>query len=340
MKHAELIIIGSGPAGLKAGRIAQKKGLDYVILERGDVAQAWREIRPSMPMLSPDHPQRDWTSISSEFPIWRLDVSRPYCSADEFVYYLQEFSEHFTLNIERNTLVKQIIKNSDHFEVLTDKGIFQAPFIYNATGFFGNPFIPRIPGLRKSKITTHSHAYKGSKPFHNDRVLVIGGGNSAAETAIDLVGYSQVFLMTRGELQFFSKTKNLCHIRGISESYLLELIAMELIRYIPNAQIKRVEDDLVYYNDDVLRVNAIICATGYRATIDHLSDLNLDIDARTKFPITAYDGASKEFDNFYFGGPLLYRRLGSLFIHGFIKHVADTLDSIEAKLRQTNQVTV
>ncbi len=340
MKQVEMIIIGSGPAGLKAGRIAQRRGIDYAILEKGEVAQAWREIRPSMVMLSPNHPQRDWTSISSDFPIWRLNVARPYCSAAEFVHYLQQFSEHFSLNIETHTSVINVIRSGDLFEVETNKGVFRAPFLYNATGFFGNPFIPRIPGMRGNKIVTHSHAYQGGGIFHNQRVLIIGGGNSAAELAIDLVGFSQVFLMTRGELQFFSKTKNLCHIRGISESYLLELISMELIRYIPNARINRIEEGLVYYNNEVLKVNAIICATGYRATVGHLRNLPIRIDTKTKFPMADEDGASPGVENLYFGGPLLYRRLGSLFIHGFIKHASDTLVSIEAKLRSIERVTV
>jgi len=56
MEQKELIIIGAGPAGLRAGEEAQRLGLDYLILERGSVAQAWREIRANMPMLSPSHP--------------------------------------------------------------------------------------------------------------------------------------------------------------------------------------------------------------------------------------------------------------------------------------------
>ena len=44
----ELLIIGSGPAGLKAGKEAKKAGIDYLILEQGDVAQSWRDIRQSL----------------------------------------------------------------------------------------------------------------------------------------------------------------------------------------------------------------------------------------------------------------------------------------------------
>lgn len=150
MEQKELIIIGAGPAGLKAGLDAGRQGIDYMILEKGEVAGAWREIRPDMPMLSPNHPQRDWTSISSQFPIWKLDVRRPFCSAEEFVTYLIKFSEHFNLNIKTGTTVAKISREGDHFKLDTSDGIFQARTVYNATGFFGNPFIPKIPGMRNN----------------------------------------------------------------------------------------------------------------------------------------------------------------------------------------------
>ena len=74
----DLVIIGSGPAGLRAGEIARELNIDYVIVEKGEIAQAWKTIRPEMRLLSPCHPQRDWTSLSSKFPIWKLNVNRPY----------------------------------------------------------------------------------------------------------------------------------------------------------------------------------------------------------------------------------------------------------------------
>lgn len=72
----ELLIIGSGPAGLRAGEEAKKAGIEYLILERGEIAQSWRDIRQDMIMLSPCLPQRDWTSISEEFPIWKMEVDK------------------------------------------------------------------------------------------------------------------------------------------------------------------------------------------------------------------------------------------------------------------------
>ena len=101
MIEKELVIIGGGPAGLKAGEEAKAKGIDYIILERGEIAQSWQDIRKDMLMLSPSLPQRDWTSLSNKFPIWKLNITRPYCYAHEFVTYLIEYSNHFIRKTER-----------------------------------------------------------------------------------------------------------------------------------------------------------------------------------------------------------------------------------------------
>ena len=45
MVEKDVLIIGSGPAGLRAGLEAKHSGLDYLILEKGEVAQSWRDIR-------------------------------------------------------------------------------------------------------------------------------------------------------------------------------------------------------------------------------------------------------------------------------------------------------
>lgn len=334
MQEKELIIIGSGPAGLRAAQEARENGIDYLLLEKGDIGQAWREIRPEMPMLSPNHPQRDWTSISPEFPIWKLDVKRPFCSAAEFVQYLEKYADHMSLNISTGTEVKRVVNENGHYAVFTSKGDFRSRAVFNASGFFGNPYIPNIPGMRGNPIVTHSHNYISPEPFKGKRVFVIGGGNSAAEIALDLLGHSQIYLVTRGELQFFSQTKNLCHIRGISESLLKEMIAMELIHYIPKVEIRKMEDNVIFINDDSYETHHVIAATGYRPVISHLSDLKLKYDQRSKFPLINETGEAKGARKFYLGGPLGYSGLRSLFIHGFIRDIPVTIQAIKDQLQR------
>jgi len=301
MFEKDLIIIGAGPSGLKAGEEAARLGIDYMIIDKGDVGQAWREIRPSMPMLSPCHPQRDWTSISAHFPIWKLDVTRPFCTAEQFVNYLVEYAAHFNLQLQINSEVKEINSTADgFFDIRTQTDQIRSKVVLVTTGFFGNPYIPDIPGLQDNAIVSHSHFYKNPDEYRAKRVAIIGGGNSAAEIALELSGYSQVYLLTRDKLKFFSKTRNLCDIRGVSESLLLEMIRMEIIRHIEGIHVKKVENNKLIFESGCISADSIICATGYSAVLDLVHQLNAKVDPKTKFPSVSLNNESKNIPSLFF----------------------------------------
>jgi thioredoxin reductase len=333
MKNFELIIIGGGPAGLRAGEIAGSCDIDYIILEKGGIAGAWRSIRPEMIMLSPCHPQRDWTSISPRFPIWRMDVQRPFCLAGEFVNYLNEFYRSLNINIKIHDAVTTVKKENDLFKIETEQDLYAAPFLLVATGFLSNPYIPDIPGFRHNRQVIHAHAFRNAKDFRSKRVVIIGAGNSAAETALAICGDAQTYLYTRKKLKFFSKTRNLCHIRGLSESLLLELIRMKIIHYVPNSQSIKFENQVLVTNHSRLTTDYIICATGYRPHVSMLQDLSLIYNNKDHYPVITENGESVQIKNLFFGGPLARYRLSSQFIHGFVKKIPLTIHEIKKRLR-------
>ncbi len=333
MINKDLVIIGSGPAGLRAGEIARELNIDYLILEKGEIAQAWKTIRPNMRLLSPCHPQRDWTSLSSQYPIWKLDVDRPYCNAEEFVNYLHSFVKYFDLNIMTHNAVIDIKRNKNGFLIETEKDTIESRVILIATGFFSNPYIPNIPGARENLSVMHSHFYIDMEKFKHQRVIIIGGGNSAAEIAIELMGFSQVYLFTRQNLLFFSKSNNLCHIRGVSESYLLELIKMELIRYKSNTTIVEVDGNSITLNNgEKQEFNHLIFATGYRPKLDLFKMNEFKNEPENKYPKLKKYGESAKVNNIFFGGPLAQFKLANTFIHGFTKTIPETMQEIKRRL--------
>ncbi len=335
MISKELIIIGAGPAGLKAAEEAHRLQIDYVLLDKGQPGQAWREIRQDMKLLSPCHPQRDWTSLSYKFPIWKLPVQRPYCTTNEFVQYLDEYNDHFKLNMHSECTVRDIRFQKGIYTVLCEEDIeISAPVLIVATGIFGNPFIPEIPGAKNNPIVTHSHFYRGPQSFKNQKVLIIGAGNSAAEIAIELSGKTMLYMVSRKELQFFSDTKKLYHIRGISESYLKELINMEIIRYRPYQDIIKIENREVHFQDWVLDVDKIIFATGYHGNMKLLKNFNLRLN-KYEYPEVSYSGESIQYPNLFFAGPLSFQNFSSVFIHGFVKQIPKTLARIRTILSES-----
>ncbi|MBN1408331.1 MAG: NAD(P)-binding domain-containing protein [Calditrichaceae bacterium] len=329
----EVLIVGGGPAGLKCAEEAQKHNIDYLVFEQGEVGHAWKTLRPDMPLLSPCHPQRDWTSLSSKFPIWKLSVKRPYCTSKEFCDYLDKFNEHFSFNIKTNTKVSEISYNGDEF-ILSDqhKNVYQAPILVMASGIFGNPFIPPINGINDNPNVMHSHYYQSANDFIGQSILVVGAGNSAAEIAIDLTSTAMVYLVSRKDLQYFADTQKLYHIRGISESYLKELIKMDIIRYRAYQEIQKIEDNRIYFKDWKLDVNKIIFATGYNGHISMLKNFKLRVN-KSNYPEVSMSGESIQYPNLFFAGPLSYQNTSSIVLHGFVRQIPETFKRIADKLK-------
>lgn len=333
----DLLIIGAGPAGLKAAEQAEDLNLDYLILESGKIGQAWRNVRPDMRLLSPCHPQRDWTSLSYKFPIWKRDVDRPYCTASDFVEYLEAFADHFKLNIRTGIQVNSVTFDDGQFYLVTESDErFIAKNVLVASGVFGNPYLPDIPGIKNNPAVVHSHDYSGSAEYEKQRVLIIGAGNSAAEIATDLAGKAMVYLVHRGELEFFSDTKKLQDIRGISESYLRELIQMEIIRYYSYQNLIEIKGNRAFFKDRVLEVDKVIFATGYRPSLRMLDTLELRF-GKNNSPEVTMVGQSIQYPGLFFAGPLIYPSPSGVVIHTFVKQLEKTVQRISERIKTQSQ---
>ncbi len=297
------------------------------------MGQAWRNVRPDMRMLSPCLPQRDWTSLTYKFPIWKMKTGRPYCTAKEFVTYLQAFSDYYKLNILTQTMVETIHFDDGKYLIYTNFNTsFIAPNLVMATGVFGSPYIPEIPGAADNPFVMHSNDYRGSHDYFNERVLIVGAGNSAAEIAVDLAGRALVYLVSRGELAFFSETQKLQDIRGISESYLRELIKMEIIRYYSHQEIIRIRQNQVLLKSRMLEVDKIIFATGYRPCMNVLKSFQLRSN-KYEAPEITMAGESIQYPGLFFIGPLAFQTPSSTVIHGFIKQISVTMQRISERIK-------
>jgi putative flavoprotein involved in K+ transport len=201
-----------------------------------------------------------------------------------------------------------------------------------ASGIFGNPFIPTVNGAKDNPNVMHSHFYQSAKDFTGQSVMVVGAGNSAAEIAIDLTSTAMVYLVSRKDLQYFADTQKLYHIRGISESYLKELIKMEIIRYRAYQDIQKIEDNKIYFKDWKLDVNKIIFATGYHAHIGILKNFKLRVN-KSNYPEVSMSGESIQYPNLFFAGPLSYQNTSSIVLHGFVRQIPETFNRIAEKLK-------
>ncbi|MEK6301182.1 MAG: NAD(P)-binding domain-containing protein [Acidobacteriota bacterium] len=170
----DLIIVGSGPAGLAGALRARDRGLDYVVLERGALANTVY----SYPIGDVLFSSSDEVEIDSgSLPIDRKPTR-------------EELLDHYRLLVIRRRIevrvgeeARSLTSGDGHLLVRTTSGVFRAQAVLAAIGGFGRRRLLNVPGEVVSRV---SYRFIEAHPFALKQVLVIGGGNSAAEAALFL----------------------------------------------------------------------------------------------------------------------------------------------------------
>ena len=190
-KH--VCIIGAGPSGLPAIKNLIDAGISVIAYDyNSDVGGNWiyNENESHSSVFETTHIISSKTlSQYEDFP-FRPEVS-DYPSHEELRHYFQSYAKHFKLyqHIEFNTLVKSCErKDNGLWEVTTIKDEHKQVVIFTdlvvCNGHHWEPKYPNYPG-KFSGSFLHSHQYKKAAPFAGKKVLVIGGGNSACDVAVE-----------------------------------------------------------------------------------------------------------------------------------------------------------
>jgi putative flavoprotein involved in K+ transport len=328
----DVLIVGGGPAGLLLAHHFQDHRVDYQVLERGKVAQAWRLMRPGMVLLSPAVPGTDWTSLTLKHPLWALPgVRKPFPTREDFLCYVEAFSRENGLAIGENVAATRVAVAPGGFLVSTTAGEIFCRFLVLASGASTLPEYPDIPGISLNSHIVHSCDFVHCMAYAGKRVLIIGGGNSAAEIAVELAGTARVTLCTRGPLRFFSETGELEDIRGSSESILKELTRFGILH-------SRVDDPVVsiahsrvrFLSGDEREFDWILCATGYRPGWIPVEGGEVRTDPKG-FPAISNVGESTV-PGLYICGSLARFNRRCAFIHGFRNYIEKVFWDIADRL--------
>ena len=185
----DVLIVGAGPIGLACGVEAARKGLRYVIVDKGSVLENMRRWPVGLTFFS----TIDKLSIAN-VPFSNHEM-RP--TREEALDYYGTIAHHFNLNIHPYTLVRSIDPTGDRFTVRTNKGNYDTAKVVMATGYFDRPNMMDIPGEDLPHV---SHYFDEVHKYVACDVAVVGGSHSAADVALMLYRHgAHVKLIHRAE---------------------------------------------------------------------------------------------------------------------------------------------
>lgn len=181
MEVKDVVIIGGGQSALACGYYLRRTNLDYLILDKQEYCGgSWQEAWDSLTLFSP--------SEQSSLPGWLMPKSeQDFPSRDEVVDYLCNYEKRYKLNVERGVTVVSVEREENSFKLITNKGNYYSKTVVSATGIWERPFIPEVQGMEKfSGIQFHAADYKNPEEYHEQKVLIVGEGNSGAQILADV----------------------------------------------------------------------------------------------------------------------------------------------------------
>ncbi|HET9951181.1 MAG TPA: NAD(P)-binding domain-containing protein [Candidatus Eisenbacteria bacterium] len=226
----DVLIVGSGPAGLSAGLEAHRANLRYLILERGNLADSIRRYpRHKILMAEP-------VKIPLYGELWVSDASK-----ETLLQVWQTIIERTGLRVDTGQEVNEIAKGPDGFLVRTPSRTCAARHVVLALGRRGTPRKLGVPGESLPHVfydIVEMEAFKGS------RVLVVGGGDSAIESAVGLAHQqgTKVHLSYRGETFGRIKERNREKLDALAKAGRIEVMLRSQVKEI-GAQSTVVEID-------------------------------------------------------------------------------------------------
>ena len=354
----ETLIIGAGPAGLQLAYCLERAGRDYLILEAGAApGTSFQHYPRHRQLISINKPRTgtvdpelnlrmDWNSLLSDDPelLFTRYTPRYFPPASEMVRYLGDFARSWNLRIRHDTRVTRVERDGDF--VVTDErgGTHRAKRLVVATGV-PTPNIPVIPGIETVEL--YANVSVDPQDFVDQRVLIIGKGNSAFETADGLMETAAVIHVAGpSPVKFAWRTHYVGHLRAVNNN-MLDSYQLKSQNAVLDGSLVGIERDGGGYRVTFsfsragevkkdLQYDRVILCTGFR-----FDDSIFAVDCRPglvvhdRFPAQTSEWESVNIPDLYFAGTLMqarnYKKSTCGFIHGFRYGVRALHCILEAK---------
>ncbi|NMG74995.1 NAD(P)-binding domain-containing protein [Aromatoleum diolicum] len=178
----DVVIVGAGHSGLAMSHCLAGRGIDHVVLERGEVANAWHHERwDSLRLLTPN-----WLT---RLPGMAYDGEDPdgYMGRDEVAAFITRYARTSGAPVRTGTTVTAMTAEGTGYRVETDRGRWRCRAVVVASGAFGRPCVPRLgAALPEGVAQLTPYQYRNPDQIEPGGVLVVGASATGLQLANEL----------------------------------------------------------------------------------------------------------------------------------------------------------
>ena len=291
--YADVVVIGAGQAGLSAAFHLRGSGLSHVVLDADEgPGGAWRHRWPTLAMEAV-HGIHELPGM----PVPEIDPRRP--AFEALPEYFAVYERRFDLRVVRPVTVRAVRSDGDLLRVETDRGVWTARALINATGTWRHPFVPSYPGAADfAGRQLHVVDYRGPDGFAGLHVVVVGGGTSAIHALAEIAEVGTTMWVTRRPPVFrddgFTVEDGRAVVARVEERVRAGLPPQSVVGLTglpPTAAVRAAREHgvltrlpifdritahgVAWADGSEVRADAIVWATGFRAALRHLAPLDL-----------------------------------------------------------------
>lgn len=303
-REVPVVVIGGGQAGLATAFYQRRAGLvpgrDFVVLDDANSPGGmWPRTWDGLRLFSP--------AGFSSLPGWMMppwdDATRGFPPRDHVVDYLAGYEERYDLRVMRPHRVESVAREDDdprgRLVVTAGDLTVRARQVVSATGTWGRPFVPFYPGRAEfAGRQLHTVEYQTPEEFEGQRVLVVGGGNSAAQVLAEVstvadttwvtsrpprflpddVDGRVLFATARARVEALAGGRDHSGVAGLGDIVMIASVKDARERGVLHAEpmFERLTADGAAWADGSRRdFDAVIWCTGFRAALRHLRPLGL-----------------------------------------------------------------
>lgn len=304
----DCVVIGAGPAGLSVAYHLKKLGVDFALIDREGVGSSWKRMNDSLKLVSPWWTNRLPGTALNPFYAFKKH------SRSSFIKYLELYYKKNELGPLVVDSVHTLHKNSKGYLLKTSNGEIQCNAVVCASGYFGNPYIPKIESDGSVEVF-HACSYKNVDQLRErgmSKVLVVGRRVTAGQLAEELYSSGvSVALSARGgvevkkndtfygslreQIYFFWESLRLFFKPGLKANSYPVMDGGKIRGYICTGKIpvygvpKLIRSGQVFFCEktEPIKVDAVWLATGYKPKLEYLNELGLVLEDGDIFKVSS-----------------------------------------------------